>query len=82
MCIVVSQCHKGFVFFHNFGFLIKSRQTLHWRHHLQLGKMKDATTERSFGFRPLKSSKEEVSLLECSKPKSTQYKDKLAVGIF
>ena len=38
--------------------------------------------ERSFRIRPLKSCKEEVSLLELSKPKSTQYKDKWAVDVF
>ena len=44
--------------------------------------MEEAATERSSRFRPPKSCKEEVSLLERSKPKSTQYKDKWAVDVF
>ena len=44
--------------------------------------MEEAATERSFRFRLPKSCKEEVSLLEGSKPKSTQYKDKWAVDVF
>ena len=73
---------KGVVFFHNFGFLTKSSHTLHWRPHLQFLEMEEAATERSSRFRPPKSCKEEVSLLERSKPKSTQYKDKWAVDVF
>ena len=63
---------KGVVFFHNFGLLIKSSHTLHWRRHLQFGKMEDGAKERSSRFRPPKSSREEVSLLKRSKPKSTK----------
>ena len=70
------------MFFHNLGFLIKSSRTLYWRRHLQFGKMEDGATERSSRFRPPKNSKEEVSLLERSKPNSTQYKDKWAVDVF
>ena len=44
--------------------------------------LEDADTKRSSRFRPVKSSKGEFSLLECSKPKSTQYKDKWAVNVF
>ena len=44
--------------------------------------MEKAATERSFRIRPSKSCKEEVSLLERSKPKSTQHKDKCAVDVF
>ena len=44
--------------------------------------MEEAVTERSSRFRPPKSHKEEVSLLERSKPKSTQYKDKRVVDVF
>ena len=44
--------------------------------------MEEAVTERSSRFWPPKSCKEEVSLLERSKPKSTQYKDKWAVDVF
>ena len=44
--------------------------------------MEEAATERSFLFRLPKSCKEEVSLLEGSKPKSTQHKDKCAVDVF
>ena len=36
--------------------------------------MEELATDRSFLFRPPKGCKEEVSLLERSKPKSTQYK--------
>ena len=43
--------------------------------------MEEAGTERSSLFRPPKSFKEEVSLLECSKTKSTQYKDKWGVDV-
>ena len=67
------------VFFHNFGFSIKSSHTLHWRPPLQFWEIEEAATERSSRFRPPKSCKEEVSPLECSKPKSTQYKDRWAV---
>ena len=73
---------KGVVFFHDFGFLIQSIHTLHWRPPLQFGEMEEAATERSFRFRLPKSCKEEVSLLERSNPKSTQYKDKWAVDVF
>ena len=44
--------------------------------------MEEAATERSSRFRSPKSCKEEVSLLERSKPKSTQYRDKWAVDVF
>ena len=44
--------------------------------------MEEAATERSFRFRPPKSCIEEVSLLQRSKPKSTQYEDKWAVDVF
>ena len=59
---------KGVVFLHNFGFLIKRSYTLHWRPHLQFRRMEGAAKETSSRFRPPKSSKEEVSLLERSKP--------------
>lgn len=44
--------------------------------------MEETATETSSRFRPPKSCKEEVSLLERSKPKSTQYKDQWAVDVF
>ena len=47
--------------------------------------MEEAATKRSSKGQkgPLpKRCKEEVSLPECSKPKSTQYKDKWAVDVF
>ena len=44
--------------------------------------MEQAATERSFWMRPPKGCKEEVSLLERSKPKSIQYKDKWVVDVF
>ena len=44
--------------------------------------MEGAATERSFWIRPPKGCKEEVSLPERSKPKSTQYKDKWVVDVF
>ena len=45
--------------------------------------MEQAVTERSSWIRPPKGCKEEVSLLERSKPKSTQYyKDKWVVDVF
>ena len=47
---------------------------MHWRPHLQFSEMEEAATERSSRFRPPKSCKEEVSLLERSKPKSTATK--------
>ena len=47
---------------------------MHWRPHLQFRKMEDAAKERSSRIWPPKSYKEEVSLLERSKPKSTEYK--------
>lgn len=62
---------KGVLFFHNFNFSIRSSHTLHWHLHLQFREMGEAATERSFWFRPLKKSKEEVSLLEHSKTEST-----------
>ena len=56
---------KGVLYFHNFfGFLVRSSHTLHWRRQLQFWEMGEATSERSSRFRPLKSWKEEVSLLE------------------
>ena len=77
MCIVVSVM-KGVVFFHNFGFFIQSIHTFYWRPHLQFWEMKEAATERSSWFRPPKNFKEEVSLLERSKPEGTQW----AVDVF
>ena len=44
--------------------------------------MEELATERSFWFRPPKGCKEEVSLLERSKPKNTQYKNKWAIEVF
>ena len=41
---------KGVSFFHNFGFLIRSSHTLHWRPHFQLWEMGEAPTERSLPF--------------------------------
>ena len=78
MYIVVTQCNERcFVLFINFFFsqlrlLIRSNHTLHWRSHLQFREMGGAARERPSRFRPPKSRKEEVSLLECSKPKSIQ----------
>ena len=80
MYIVVSQRYER-LFFHILSFLIRSSHTLHCPQ-LQFCEMGEAATERSSWFRPPKSCKEEVSLLERSKPKSIQYKDKWAVDVF
>lgn len=73
---------KDVVFFHNFSFSIESIHSLHCRPHSQFREMEEAAMERSFWFRPPKSCKEEVSLLERSKPKSSKCKDKWAVDVF
>lgn len=44
--------------------------------------MAEEGTEKSLRFRPPRSGKEEISLLERSKPRSTQYKDKWSVDVF
>ena len=80
MCIR-DRCYERGCVFHNFGFSSKSIHSLH-RPHLQFREMEEAAMERSFWFRPPKNCKEEVSLFERSKPKSSKYKDKWAVGVF
>ena len=44
--------------------------------------MEEVATERSSRFQAPKTCKEDVSVLERSKPKSSQYKGKWAVDVF
>ena len=63
--------NRSFLFFHIFSFsLIRSRHSPQ----VQSCKMGEAATGRSSRFRPSKSCKEEVSLLERSKPKELNTK--------
>ena len=74
---------KSAVLFHNFGRLIKSSHTLHWRRHLQFGKMEDAAKERSSQIRLPKSCRErDFFSSNISKPKIILYKDKWAIDVF
>ena len=77
MCIVIS-IMKGVVLFHNFGFLIIKKQSVC----IAILRNRRSSYGKVFWLRPPKSWKDEVSLLERAKPKSTRYKDEWAVGVF
>ena len=82
MYIVVSQCYERRFVFSQRQLFNQTQSHFSLASSVAILRNGRSSAERSSQFRPPKSCKKEVSLLERSKPKSTQYKDGWTVDVF